>query len=88
MSGVDRGAVPDGDFAQELSEMARRLQAEDDTERMLNQLVVAAVALIPGADDGSISVVVARREVTSQSPTGDLPDASIGCKLRRVRVHA
>jgi hypothetical protein len=49
------------------------LEAEDDTDLMLDDLVAAAVAQIPGVDEGSISVVVARRDVSSQSPTGDLP---------------
>jgi GAF domain-containing protein len=49
------------------------LEAEDDTDAMLDDLVAAAVAQIPGVDEGSISVVVARRNVTSQSPSGELP---------------
>jgi hypothetical protein len=60
-------------LAQTLSALARSLEAEDDTEAMLDDLVAAAVAQIPGVDEGSISVVLARREVSSQSPTGDLP---------------
>jgi hypothetical protein len=62
-----------GDLAQTLSELARKLEAEDDTETMLGDLVAAAVAQIPGADEGSISVVLARKDVSSQSPSGDLP---------------
>ena len=61
------------ELAQTLSELARSLEAEDDTEAMLNDLVAAAVAQIPGVDEGSISVVVARKDVSSQSPTSDLP---------------
>lgn len=40
---------------------------------MLDELVRAAVALKPGVDEGSISVVTGRSAVTSQSPPGDLP---------------
>jgi hypothetical protein len=40
---------------------------------MLEELVRAAVALIPGADDGSLSVVQARAEVSSRHATSDLP---------------
>ena len=60
-------------LAQTLSELARKLEAEDDTEAMLDDLVAAAVAQIPGVDEGSISIVLARKDVGSQSPSGDLP---------------
>jgi putative methionine-R-sulfoxide reductase with GAF domain len=76
-AGLERTAPADGaadnQLAQTLSELARTLEAEDDTEQMLADLVAAAVAQIPGVDEGSISVVQARREVVSQSPSGDLP---------------
>ena len=61
------------ELAQQLSEVSRSLQAQDDTDQMLDELVRAAVALIPGVDEGSISVVMGRSAVTSQSPSGDLP---------------
>jgi transcriptional regulator with GAF, ATPase, and Fis domain len=61
------------ELAQTLSELARSLEAEDNTESMLNDLVAAAVAQITGLDEGSISVVVQRRDVSSQSPSSDLP---------------
>jgi hypothetical protein len=61
------------ELARTLSELARSLEAEDDTESMLDDLVAAAVAQIPGADEGSISIVLARKDVSSQSPSGDLP---------------
>ena len=60
-------------LAGRLSELARTLEAEDDTDAMLNDLVAAAVAQIPGVDEGSISVVLQRRDVTSQSPSSELP---------------
>ena len=68
------GGAAGNELAQTLSALARTLEAEDDTERMLGDLVTAAVAQIPGADEGSISVVRARRDVVSQSPSGDLPE--------------
>ncbi len=61
------------ELAQTLSELARTLEAEDDTEKMLDDLVAAAVAQIPGVDEGSISIVLARKDVSSQSPSSDLP---------------
>lgn len=60
-------------LAQALSDLARKLEAEDDTQVMLDRLVAAAVAQIPGVDEGSISIVLAHRDVISQSPTSDLP---------------
>ncbi|SDE31376.1 GAF and ANTAR domain-containing protein [Auraticoccus monumenti] len=60
-------------LARQLGEMARQLQGERDTGAMLDELVVAAVSLIPGADEGSISVVRGRRDITSSSASGDLP---------------
>jgi hypothetical protein len=72
-----RGPRDDGGkfnaLAQTLSALARSLEAEDDTNLMLDDLVAAAVAQIPGVDEGSISVVVAHRDVTSQSPSSVLP---------------
>jgi ANTAR domain-containing protein/GAF domain-containing protein len=68
------GGAAGNELAQTLSELARMLEAEDDTERMLGDLVTAAVAQIPGVDEGSISVVRARRDVVSQSPSSDLPE--------------
>ena len=61
------------ELAQQLTEVSRSLQAQDNTDMMLDELVRAAVALIPGVDEGSISVVMGRSAVISQSPSGDLP---------------
>jgi transcriptional regulator with GAF, ATPase, and Fis domain len=40
---------------------------------MLAEIITAAVAMVPGADEGSVSVVTGRRHISSQAPTGDLP---------------
>src|SRR4029453_9135779 len=40
---------------------------------MLAAIVAAAVAMIPGVEEGSISVVLGRRQVVSQAPTRELP---------------
>lgn len=69
----DHGTADVDVLAAEFSDLARQLQAEDDTDTMLDELVAAAVRLIPGAEDGSISVVVGRAEVTSQHPTSGFP---------------
>ena len=66
--------VPDVNaLAEQLGRLARSLEAEDDTDAMLQDVVAAAVQLIPGAQAASISLVVARRQITSQHRTSDLP---------------
>ncbi|SDS51046.1 GAF domain-containing protein [Friedmanniella luteola] len=72
-TGAPANSASANQLAQTLSELARTLEAEDDTESMLGDLVAAAVAQIPGVDEGSISVVLGRRDVSSQSPSSDLP---------------
>jgi transcriptional regulator with GAF, ATPase, and Fis domain len=73
-SAEDQGtAVSDG-LAQQLSDLARSLQAEHDTTAMLDEVVTAAVALIPGVQEGSISVVTHRRNVSSHNASGELPE--------------
>lgn len=46
---------------------------QSDPEATLRDVVRAAVQLIPGVDEGSISVVIARRTVMSQVPSAELP---------------
>lgn len=60
------------DLAVELAGLAQELheRAPDD---MLAGMVQAAVEMIPGVEDASISIVVDRETVTSQAPTSDLP---------------
>lgn len=60
-------------LAEGMSALARDLEEEDDPDTMLAAIVAAAVAMIPGVEEGSISVVLARRQVSSQAPTGELP---------------
>ncbi|TYD00747.1 GAF and ANTAR domain-containing protein [Arthrobacter echini] len=59
-------------MAKRLGELARSLQHEDSSDRILATMVAAAVELIPGVDQGSISVVHARRRIGSRAPTGPL----------------
>lgn len=73
-STADTGTTVDHDqLAHQLSAFARRAQSEEDPGLMLDEIVKAAVQLIPGVDEASISVVIGRRDVTSQHPSGDLP---------------
>ena len=71
----DQGTAAGEDtLATQLSELARSLEAQDDAEEMLDELVRSAVSLIPGTQEASLSVVRGRKEVSSRHPTGDLPN--------------
>lgn len=73
-SPADTGTTSDDDqLARQLSDFARRAQSEEDPGLMLDEIVKAAVALIPGVDEASISVTTGRRDVSSQHPSGELP---------------
>lgn len=66
----------DGDtkgLAEKMSQLARLFQAEEDPQEVLVHLVRAAIELVPGADEGSISKVIGRRRVEPQVPSGELP---------------
>lgn len=67
------GAADVNELAESLGQLARFLEAEEDTGAMLDGVVAAAVQIIPGATDASISLVVARRQIVSPNRTSDLP---------------
>lgn len=62
-----------GELAGQLSELARSLQDENDFEAALATMVHAALQLIPGTVDASISVAQARCAVRSHAHSSDLP---------------
>ncbi len=72
-SSANTGAADPNQLAEDFSELARSLEEHDDPDVLLAEIVAAAVAMVPGADEGSISVVTGRSAVGSQAPTGDLP---------------
>ena len=75
-SAQDTGtAEGDNELAMQFSDLARSLQQSDDPDRTLDEVVRAAVQLIPGTDEASISAVLNRRRVRSQAPTGELARA-------------
>jgi transcriptional regulator with GAF, ATPase, and Fis domain len=75
-SSEDSGAAEGQDaLALQLGELARALQAEEDTDQTLARVVQGAIELVPGAEEGSISVVRARRHVDSQAASSELPEA-------------
>ncbi len=62
-------------LADQLSDLARLLEAEDDVEATLTAVVHAAVGTVPGADHASISSVKKRQEVHTLAATGQLSRA-------------
>jgi GAF domain-containing protein len=62
------------DLATQLAELARSLQQAPDADAVLAGFVHAALDLIPGADEGSVSVVLGRKNVGLKAPSGDLPE--------------
>ncbi|GAA3707145.1 GAF and ANTAR domain-containing protein [Microlunatus aurantiacus] len=61
------------EIAGKLAGLARALEHLDRPDTVLAAIVAAAVALVPGADEGSISAISGRARVWSHAPTSDLP---------------
>ncbi|WP_028271550.1 GAF and ANTAR domain-containing protein [Arthrobacter sp. UNC362MFTsu5.1] len=70
---VDQPADLGGGLAGRLSELARELQQEQDTEAILAIIVHAARELIPHVTEASVSLVIGRREIQSRAASGELP---------------
>ena len=70
----------------QLRALAQALQAEDHVDNIHDEVVRAAVALIP-ALTRSISVVTARRDVTSQSRPASCPPGSAPSRPSSVRTE-
>lgn len=73
-SSSDTGTSDGNELAGLFSEFARTVQRQRDPHETLVEIVRAAVALVPGCDDGSISVVLGRRRVTSEAASGELAE--------------
>ena len=61
------------DLAGRLSDLARELQREQDTDALLVDIVHAALDLIPHVAEASVSLVMGRRTVQSRAASGELP---------------
>lgn len=66
------GSAGPDELAVQFSRLARGLQQQGDPRSTLVEIVRAAVQLIPGSEQGSISTVVGRRHLESQVPSGEL----------------
>ena len=62
-------------LADQLSDLARVLESEDDVEATLDAIVHAAVGTVPGAGHASISTIRRRREVHTRAATDQLSRA-------------
>ncbi len=70
-SSADAGTMGSADvLARRLVDLAVDLRASTSLQEVLDRAVHAAVQLVPGADEGAISLVRARRRVTSAAATG------------------
>jgi transcriptional regulator with GAF, ATPase, and Fis domain len=63
----------DDTLAASFSDFARSVERQGTQQTTLVEIVKAAVELIPGCDEGSVSVVLGRRKVTSEAASGQLP---------------
>ncbi len=60
------------ELARRLADAARGMQKQLDPQQVLDRVVSLAVAIVPGADEATITMVRARRHVYSAAATGDL----------------
>ena len=65
-------AIGEDPLAVELADLAQDLY-DRSADELLEAMVRAAVQMIPGVEDGSISIVIGRATMSSQAPTSDLP---------------
>ncbi|WP_082566089.1 GAF and ANTAR domain-containing protein [Arthrobacter sp. Soil782] len=62
-----------GDLAEQMRDLARSLHTKDGQEAVLAHMVRAAIEMIPGAEEASISVVTGRSKIESHAASDDLP---------------
>jgi len=83
-----RSGTEHDDLAITLADLARSLQEEKDTSTVLERIVRAAIDLVPGCDEGSISMVTDRRRVESQVPSVLCPGRWMRSRRRPARGRA
>ncbi len=84
---TDSSAGEDG-LAVQFARFARLVQQQGDPEDTLSEIVKAAVALVPGCDEGSISVVLGRRRVTSEAARVSQEGNHVLRKVAETLVHS
>lgn len=72
-TGDTAGSVGHDALATAFSAFARSAHQQDGPGQTLTEVVRAAVDLVPGCDEGSISVVVGRQHTRSEAASGKLP---------------
>jgi hypothetical protein len=73
LSGWLSGGLSGGlSVATQLGELARELQAIDDPDQILRQTVHAAIQLIPGTDEASISEIRGRTQIAHKAASSEL----------------
>ena len=70
------------ELAAAFADFARSAEQQRDQASTLDEIVRAAVELIPGCDDGSISVVLGRTTVSSQAASSELAAVVDGLQER------
>ena len=65
---------PSDDLAHVLAQFARDVQRQDDRSAVLDTVVACALRTVPGAQEGSITLVMGRRRVVSQAASSPLPE--------------
>ena len=68
-SSEDLESLERGDLALRLMKLSRQLHSQDDPGKTLIAVVSSAVRLVPGADDGSLSLVAARCTLVTEAAT-------------------
>ncbi len=66
------GAFVSEDLSQRLADLARDMQRQGDAAAVMDVIVSAAVAMVPGADEATISLTQGRRRVVSAAATSDV----------------
>ena len=61
------------DLSQRLADLARDMQRQVDNADVMDVIVSAAVGMVPGAEEASISLAQRGRGVLSAAATGDVP---------------
>lgn len=68
-------ANDENDLMDIFADVARSLAGMEDAQTTLQKIVDIAVAIVPGADQAAVSLIVRRRDVTTPASTGQVAEA-------------